>query len=323
MNKIFEEFSKIGIIPVIAIEDASDARPLAKALIDGGLPCAEVTFRTEAAEAAIRSMTEHFPDMLVGAGTVLTTEQVDTAVNAGAEFIVSPGFNAKVVKYCLEKEIPVIPGCSGPSDIEAAIELGLEVVKIFPAEASGGIGAIRAMAAPYHKMKFMPTGGIHSGNIKSYLDFKKIIACGGSFMVKDELQKKKDWEGIAALTREAVSAMLGFTIHHIGINCESEAEAAASGEQFAKLFGAKLNVKEKSVFAGPYVELMKHPGRGANGHIAIGVNYVERAVYQMEQRGFRFEETSKIYKKDGSLKFIYFADEIAGFAVHFVKNDME
>lgn len=323
MNKIFEEFSKIGIIPVIAIEDASDAEPLARALMDGGLFCAEVTFRTEAAEAVIRKMTENYPDMLVGAGTVLTTEQVDAAVNAGAEFIVSPGFNAKVVKYCLDKEIPVMPGCSTPSDIEAAIELGLEAVKIFPAEASGGIQAIRAMSAPYHKMKFMPTGGIHSGNLKSYLDFKKILACGGSFMVRDDLMRKKDWEGIAALTREAVSSMLGFTIHHIGINCENETKAAAFGERFADLFGAKLNTGEKSVFAGPYVELMKRPGRGAHGHIAVGVNYVERAVYQLEKRGFRFEESGRVYDKDGKLGMIYFADEIAGFAVHLVKNDAD
>ncbi len=320
MNKIFEEFSKIGIIPVIALEDASDAVPLAKALSDGGLPCAEVTFRTSAAEAVIRNMTENVPDMLVGAGTVLTTGQVDAAVGAGAEFIVSPGFNPKVVSYCLEKGIPVIPGCSSPSDIEAAIELGLEVVKFFPAEASGGIAAICAMSAPYHKIKFMPTGGIHPGNIKSYLDFPKILACGGSFMVPGDLLKKKDWEGIATLTKEAVLSMLGFTIRHIGVNCENEEEAMASGRRFADLFGASLKTGEKSVFAGSYVELMKCPGRGAHGHIAVGVNYVERAVYRLEKQGFRFEESSKGYDKDGCLNFIYFADEIAGFAVHFVKN---
>ena len=159
MNKVLEEFSKIGIIPVIALDNVEDAAPLAKALCDGGLPCAEVTFRTAAAEESIRIMSEQFPEMLVGAGTVLTTEQVDRAVNAGAKFIVSPGLNPKVVKYCVEKGIPVTPGCSNPSDVEVAIELGLDVVKFFPAEAAGGLSMIKSMAAPYTKMKFMPTGG--------------------------------------------------------------------------------------------------------------------------------------------------------------------
>ena len=149
MNKVLEEFSKIGIIPVIALDNVEDAAPLAKALCDGGLPCAEVTFRTAAAEESIRIMSEQFPEMLVGAGTVLTTEQVDRAVNAGAKFIVSPGLNPKVVKYCVEKGIPVTPGCSNPSDVEVAIELGLDVVKFFPAEAAGGLSMIKSMAAPY------------------------------------------------------------------------------------------------------------------------------------------------------------------------------
>ena len=162
MDQVLEEFSKIGIIPVIALEDAADAEPLAKALIDGGLPCAEVTFRTDAAEESIRIMAETYPQMLVGAGTVLTIEQVDRAVNAGAKFIVSPGINPKVVSYCVEKNIPVMPGCANPSDIEQAMELGLDVVKFFPAEANGGLPAIKAMSAPYHKMSFMPTGGINA-----------------------------------------------------------------------------------------------------------------------------------------------------------------
>ena len=166
MNKVLEEISKIGIVPVIALDHVEDAAPLAKALCDGGLPCAEVTFRTAAAEESIRIMAEQFPEMLVGAGTVLTTEQVDRAVNAGAKFIVSPGLNPKVVKYCVEKGIPVTPGCSNPSDVEVAIELGLDVVKFFPAEAAGGLNMIKSMAAPYVNMKFMPTGGINAKTLQ-------------------------------------------------------------------------------------------------------------------------------------------------------------
>ncbi|MBO5302679.1 MAG: bifunctional 4-hydroxy-2-oxoglutarate aldolase/2-dehydro-3-deoxy-phosphogluconate aldolase [Lachnospiraceae bacterium] len=320
MNKVLEEFSKIGIIPVIALEDAADAEPLAKALLDGGLPCAEVTFRTDAAEESIRIMASKFPEMLVGAGTVLTTEQVDRAVNAGAKFIVSPGLNPKVVKYCIEKNIPVTPGCANPSDIEQAIELGLDVVKFFPAEANGGLPAIKAMAAPYTKMKFMPTGGINAKNIKSYLDFKKIIACGGSWMVNGDMVKAKDWDGIAALTREAVSTMLGFTLKHIGINNENEETAMAESAKYAALFGADVKVGNSSIFASPLIEMMKAPGRGTHGHIAVGVNYVDRAVYHLKKRGFAFDEDSKVYAEDGTLKVVYFKDEIAGFAIHLVQN---
>ncbi len=165
MNKVLEEISKIGIVPVIALDDVKDAELLAKALIEGGIPCAEVTFRTKAAEESIKIMSSKFPELLVGAGTVLTIEQADKAVAAGAKFIVSPGFNPKVVKHCIEKDIPVTPGCSSPSDVEQAIELGLEVVKFFPAEAAGGLNMIKSMAAPYVNMKFMPTGGINEKNV--------------------------------------------------------------------------------------------------------------------------------------------------------------
>ena len=176
MNEVLEKIQKIGIVPVVVLDDAKDAAPLAKALCEGGLPCAEVTFRTAAAEESIRIMAKEFPEMLVGAGTVLTTEQVDRAVNAGAKFIVSPGLNPTVVKYCVDKGIPVTPGTSNPSDVEMAISLGLDVVKFFPAEQAGGINMIKAMAAPYTQMKFMPTGGINAKNINSYLAFDKILA---------------------------------------------------------------------------------------------------------------------------------------------------
>ena len=183
MNAVLDKISKIGIVPVVKINRAEDALPLAKALCAGGLPCAEITFRTDAAAEAIKIMTEHFPQMCVGAGTVLTTGQVDAAIAAGAQFIVSPGLNPRIVRYCIEKKIPITPGTSSPSELEQAIELGLDVVKFFPAEQSGGLAKIKAMAAPYTNMKFMPTGGIHAGNLNSYLDFDRVIACGGSWMV--------------------------------------------------------------------------------------------------------------------------------------------
>lgn len=207
MDKIFEQMHKIGIIPVITINDKKDAVSLAKALIDGGLPCAEITFRTAEAKVSMASICKTYPDMLVGAGTVLTTEQVDDAISAGAKFVVSPGLNPKIVKYCQDKKIPIIPGCANPSDIEVAIELGIDVVKIFPAEAIGGLPLIKAMAAPYTKMRFMPTGGITEKNLKEYLAFPKILACGGSFMINMQMINAGNFHGITELTKKAVALL--------------------------------------------------------------------------------------------------------------------
>lgn len=205
MNEILKKFNEIGIIPVVVLNDAKDAEPLAKALIEGGLPCAEVTFRTDAAEESIRIMSEKFPELLVGAGTVLTTEQVDRAVAAGAKFIVSPGLNPEVVKYCNEKGITITPGVVTPGEIEKAIGLGLEVVKFFPAEPSGGLPMIKAMAAAYTKMKFMPTGGINAKNVVDYLKSDKILACGGSWMVKSDMISAGEFDKIVDLCKEAAA----------------------------------------------------------------------------------------------------------------------
>lgn len=319
MNEVLEKIQKIGIVPVVVLDDAKDAAPLAKALCDGGLPCAEVTFRTAAAEESIRIMSEKFPQMLVGAGTVLTTEQVDRAVAAGAKFIVSPGLNPKIVKYCIEKGVPITPGTSNPSDVEQAIELGLEVVKFFPAEAAGGLNMIKSMAAPYTNMKFMPTGGINAKNINSYLAFPKILACGGSWMVKGDLVAAGEFDKITELTREAVMTMLGFELKHIGINCENEEEADRTASRFASLFGFEKKNGNSSVFAGTAVEAMKNPYLGAKGHIAIGTNSVLRAVNYLESQGAEFNMESAKYK-NGVMTAVYMKEEVAGFAVHLVQK---
>lgn len=197
-----EKFYETGVVPVVVLEDAEDAVPLAQALVEGGLLSAEVTFRTAAAEESIRRMTEAFPQMLVGAGTVLTKEQVDAAAAAGAKFIVSPGFDPEIVDYCLEKKIPVLPGCISPSEVAQAVKRGLTIVKFFPAEQAGGIAMIKAMAAPYVGLKFMPTGGINAGNLTEYLSCDKILCCGGSWMVKGDLVKAGDFGNIRELSAE-------------------------------------------------------------------------------------------------------------------------
>ena len=201
---IAEKFQKIGVVPVVVLEDVKDAVPLAKALVEGGLPCAEVTFRTEAAEESIRLMAEQFPDMLVGAGTVLTKEQVDAAAAAGAKFIVSPGFDPEIVDYCLEKEIPVYPGCVSPSEVAQAVKRGLKVVKFFPAEPAGGLPMIKAMAAPYVGLKFMPTGGINAKNLEEYLScfYPKIIGVNTHIHIQKKAEPGSNAEFCFLLQRK-------------------------------------------------------------------------------------------------------------------------
>ena len=320
MNEVLEKISKIGIVPVVVLDDAKDAKPLAEALIKGGLPCAEVTFRTAAAEESIRIMASEFPEMLVGAGTVLTIDQVDRAVNAGAKFIVSPGLNPKIVKYCVDKGIPVTPGTTNPSDVEQAIELGLEVVKFFPAEAAGGLDMIKSMAAPYTQMKFMPTGGITAKNICEYLAFDKIIACGGSWMVKKDLVTAGKYDEIQRLTEEAVRTMLGFELRHIGVNCADDAEADAVASRYDELFGFAKKPGNSSIFAGIEIEAMKKTGRGTKGHIAIATNSVARARNYLESvKGVKFIDSSAA-EKNGKIIALYLDEEIGGFAVHLVQK---
>ena len=321
MNAVLEKLSKIGIVPVVKIDREEDAVPLARALCAGGLPCAEVTFRTSAAAGAIKAMTDNFPQMCVGAGTVLNAQQVDAAIAAGAQFIVSPGFNPKTVAYCQEKGVPVTPGTSTPSEIEQAIEMGLEVVKFFPAEQSGGLAKIKAMAAPYVNMKFMPTGGINAKNLTSYLDFDKIIACGGSWMVPGDLINAGAWDQIEQLTREAVQTMLGFSLAHVGINAQNDEEAMKAAKRFAFVFGMPAKEGNSSIFAGKAVEVMKTPYLGKNGHIAIATNYIVRAANYLENvLGVEFDESTAKRDDKGKLKAIYMKEEIGGFAVHLVQK---
>lgn len=202
---ILEQIGKIGIIPVVVIDDEKDAVPLAKALIDGGLPAAEITFRTAAAEGAIRAIKAAYPEMLVGAGTVLTDEQADRAIAAGASFIVSPGLNPEHVKYVLSKGVPMLPGVVTPSEIEQGLALGLTTLKFFPAEPSGGLAMIKALTAAYVNLKIMPTGGINAGNAEEYLKDPHILCVGGSWMVKKDLIKEGNFLEIRKMTEEAAA----------------------------------------------------------------------------------------------------------------------
>lgn len=314
---IIERIYNYGIVPVIALDNVEDAAPLAHALCNGGLAVAEVTYRTSAAHDAMVEMKKACPDMLIGAGTVLTKEQVDSAIDAGAEFIVSPGLNPNIVAYCQQKQIPVLPGCATPSDLERAIELGLTTVKFFPAEANGGIQAIKAMAAPYTNLRFMPTGGVNEQNLNDYLQFDKIIACGGTWMVKSDLIKTKQFDKIEELTRKAVEKMLNLKLHHVGINTkENSNDCVLPLQAFAK---AEVDDRPASIFVGE-VELMKEPQFGKTGHLAYSTSNVDRAVFYLSQEGFHFIEESAKYDAKYQCTFIYAKEEVHGFALHLVKE---
>lgn len=320
MNEVLRKISGIGIIPVIKLEDINDAVPLVKALINGGIPIAEVTFRAAGADKAIKAIKEACPQMTVGAGTVLNIDQVKAAVQAGAQFVVSPGFNPKTVDYCNSIGIPITPGCTTASEIEQAIESGLEVVKFFPAEQSGGLDKIKALAGPFGNLQFIPTGGIDLKNLAVYLTFDKVMACGGSFMVKEDFIKNKEWDKITALSRQSVDILLGFEIGHVGINAADEEEALAAANLFGSLFNLPVKIGNSSIFAGSAVEVMKSPYLGRNGHIGIKTHSVFRAKCHLENRGIRFNEESAKYDAKGKLTAIYVDQEIGGFALHLMQK---
>jgi 2-dehydro-3-deoxyphosphogluconate aldolase/(4S)-4-hydroxy-2-oxoglutarate aldolase len=320
MHEVIDQLGKIGIVPVIKIDDVERAVPLAQALKAGGISCAEVTFRTAQGEEAIRRIHQGVPDVLLGAGTVLTLDQVDRAIDAGARFIVSPGLNPKVVAHCIKRGIPITPGCSNPSDIEAALEFGLDVIKFFPAEPSGGLAYIKAIAAPYPNLKFMPTGGIGADNIGTYLAYEKIHACGGSWMVSADLINAGKFDAITALCKEAMQKAHGFTMVHIGINAANETDARKAAALFETFFGFVPKEGSSSIFAGSGIEVMKSPYLGKNGHIALGVNNVLRAKAYLERAGVLFNEESAKPDGKGGLIAVYLSDEIAGFALHLVQK---
>ena len=297
MHPVLKQISDIGIVPVIAIDDAEKAVPLAKALAAGGLPVTEVTFRTAAGEAAIRAISREVPEMLVGAG-----------------------FNPAVTRYVIDRGVLMMPGTASPGEMEQAMSMGLDVVKFFPAEQNGGVAKLKALAGPYKTLKWMPTGGVNAKNLADYLAFDQIVACGGTWMVKKDLIQQENWAEITRLSREAVRTMLGFSLDHVGINCGSEAEADRLARTLCDMFGFAYQMGNSSVQALHAVECTKTPGRGTHGHIAIATSNVDRAVYHLGLYGVHcLPETRKTDAK-GNTKAIYIDGEFGGFAIHLVRR---
>ena len=315
---ILERVAMAGVIPVIKIEDPAYAVPLANAIMAGGIRTIEVTVRNDTAFESIRLIHENVPGMMVGACTILTPEMVDQAQAAGADYIVAPGLNLPTVRRCKELDLPIVPGCVTPSEIQTAIDEGLKVLKFFPAGTLGGVEALKLMAGPFPGVKFVPTGGITFDNLGEYLSCKAIAACGGSFMAKADLIKANAWDQITENCRKAVNLALGFRLVHVGINHETEEEASAAAARLANLFCLPVRNCSKSVFADPYVENMKFKFYGEKGHIGFKTNSLDRAVKYLRTVGVEFNEESCQYDAAGKLTCIYLKEEVGGFAIHLV-----
>lgn len=322
MEDIFTKMRDIGIIPVVAIEDASKAADLAHALVKGGLPASEVTFRTDCAEEAIKEMIKAEPDMLVGAGTVLNVEQAERAHKIGSKFIVSPGYNPDVVDYCLANKIPTMPGISNPSEITACINKGVTYLKLFPAERKGGYKIIDDFAGPFAQCMFMPTGGVTTENVGEYAKRKNILCMGGTWMVKKPLIEGSKWDEITQICKDAVKAMHGFHINHWGINAKGDDNAAEIAAEFEP-FGFEAKVGNSSIFASDQIEVMKNNGRGTHGHISVVCNNIERALAYLAKFGFNAVEDTKRWSgkpNASALKVVYLDKEVGGFAIHLVRK---
>lgn len=308
-----------AIVPVVVLEDAKDALPTAKAMVSGGIDVMEITFRTAAAADSIRAVSEGCPEMLVGAGTVVTLEQCKKAVECGARFIVSPGFDENVVSWCVENQVPVVPGCVTPTEIMAAMKLGLRVVKFFPAGVYGGLSAMKALSAPFGGVKFIPTGGVNPQNLAEFMAAPFIHAVGGSWVCPKADIASGNFEKITALCREARRIALGFEVAHVGINCpDGDASAALCGA-LQDAFGFETKAGNSSNFASSAIEVMKSRYLGENGHIAIRTNRMDVAVAELEKSGYVVDpETAK--NKGGPMTAVYLKQEFGGFAVHLLQK---
>ncbi len=315
---VLNRLALAGVVPVVVLENAKDAVPTAKAMVAGGIDVMEITFRTAAAADSIKAVSEGCPEMLVGAGTVITLEQCKKAVASGAKFIVAPGFDEEVVLWCVENNVPVTPGCVTPTEIMAAMKLGLKVVKFFPAGVYGGLSAMKALSGPFGGIKFIPTGGVNAQNLAEYISAPFIHAVGGSWVCPKADISAGNFEKITALCREARRSLLGFEVAHIGINTPDADAAMDVCKAFNDAFDFNVKQGNSSNFASTGVEVMKTMFKGANGHIAIRTNKMIPAIAEMERRGYELDMDS--VKDKNNIKAVYFKNEIGGFAVHLLQK---
>lgn len=315
--EILEKLGLCGIVPVVVLDRAEDAVPTANALLAGGIDVMEITFRTAAAADAIRAVAQGVPGMLVGAGTVLNAEQTRTALEAGAQFIVSPGFSREQAAYCAERETPLVPGCATPTEIMAAMQCGLSVLKFFPANVYGGLPAMKALSAPFSGVRFIPTGGVSGENLSEFAAAPFVHAVGGSWICSKADIAAGNFEKITALCKAAVQTLHSFAFAHVGVNSVDESAAADAAGAFARAFGAPLRAGSSSIFAGNAIEIMKTPFRGEKGHLGFAVNSIPRALGYLAKQGFTADMSSARYK-GGRMSAVYLNEELGGFALHLI-----
>ena len=316
---IVTRIGNAGVVPVVVIDDAQDAVPTAKALLAGGIDVMEITFRTAAGRDAIAAVAKECPEMLVGAGTILNVEQCKQALEAGAKFIVSPGYSEKLVNYCADWGVPILPGCATPTEIMNALDHGLKIIKFFPANVYGGLNAMKALASAFVGIKFMPTGGINAKNLAEYMEAPFIYAVGGTWLCSKADIAAHNFDKITALCKEARQIALGYEVAHIGINTESRDAALGVCGQLNEAFDFKTVPGNSSCFASDGVEVMNTMYLGTSGHIGIGTNSIHRAIADLEKRGFVLDMNTAKYNDKG-LKAVYLKNEIGGFAIHLMQK---
>jgi len=313
MNEIAAKLSRIGIIPSIKFNDVTEAQKAFKIFHGNGIGVVQIDFSAEFTKETVEQLIKAYPDIIIGAGTILNIKQAAAAIDAGALFITSNGLNEEVVRYCLSRGTFVIPGISSPTEIETALALGVDILKFTPAAQCGGFEMIKVLSLMYPQVSFIPSGSITKDNMNSYLAIPKVIAVNIGFAINP------DYEAALLEVRSYVDKMLDFSLRHIGMNCADEEVATETSEKLLNSFSFGRRDAGVSYFMAESFELMKAIGRGTYGHIAIATPDVDRAVYYLEHRGVKFDYTTVKYDKDNKLFFVYLEDEIAGFAYHLVR----
>lgn len=316
---VLKRIGNAAVVPVVVLDRAEDAVPTARALLAGGIDVMEITFRTAAGRDAIAAVARECPEMLVGAGTVLNVAQGREAIEAGAKFIVSPGFSCELIDECAAQGIPALPGCATPSEIMDALDAGLKIVKFFPANVYGGLDAMKALASAFVGVKFMPTGGINAKNLAEYLSAPFIHAVGGTWLCSWTDIAAHNFDRITALCREARKIALGYELAHVGVNTDGRASALEISGEWEKTFGFAAAEGNSSCFAGTEIEVMNRRYLGENGHIGIATRSMERAIDDMEKRGFSLDMDTAKYSGE-RIKAVYLKNEIGGFAVHLMQK---
>lgn len=318
-KNVLDALSLCGIVPVVVLEHAENAIPTARSLLAGGVDVMEITFRTAAAPDAIRAVSAECPDMMVGAGTVITLEQCKQAVDCGARFIVSPGFDQEIVGWCVAQGIAVTPGCVTPSEIMAAMKLGLNVLKFFPANVYGGLAAMKALAGPFGNIRFIPTGGVSTANLGEYVSAPFVHAVGGSWVCSKGDIDGGNFEKISRLCAEAHTAALGYEVAHIGLNSGSAEDSLSICRNLHRVFGLPIREGNSSNFVSGSIEVMKSMYRGQNGHIAIHTNSLPMAIADLERRGISCDQETAKYTA-GRMTSVYLSPEFGGFAIHLLQK---